>query len=375
MPPWTAADIPDQSGRTFVVTGANSGLGAVIASQLARAGGHVVVACRDIGKGEEAADAMPGDREVRHLDLADLGSIRAFADGVGQIDVLINNAGVMATPLARTTDGFELQIGTNHLGHFALTGLLIGRVSDRVVTMSSGAHRMGRIDFDDLNWERRRYQRWAAYGQSKLANLLFTYELQRRWAASGSSGAALAAHPGYAATNLQSHTDSFQDRVMEVTNRVFAQSADMGALPRPVRGDPAGSGRRLLCRTRRSARTTGTPDHRQVIPALLRPGHRPVAVDPVGNPDRRHFRLRLSRPPLDPGSVAHRPGGGGARSGQGAVTALEAGDGLPTAMAFLAATVNVYDFPLVNPVMVWETAVELKTIGVWVTPAMEGVTT
>ncbi len=174
---------------------------------------------------------MPGDREVRHLDLADLGSVRAFADGVGQIDVLINNAGVMATPLARTVDGFELQIGTNHLGHFALTGLLIGRVTDRVVTMSSGAHRMGRIDLDDLNWERRRYRRWAAYGQSKLANLLFTYELQRRWAAVGATGTALAAHPGYAATNLQSHTDSFQDRVMEVTNRVVAQSADMGALP------------------------------------------------------------------------------------------------------------------------------------------------
>jgi NAD(P)-dependent dehydrogenase (short-subunit alcohol dehydrogenase family) len=214
-----------------VVTGANSGLGAVIASQLARAGAHVVVACRDIAKGETAAEAMPGDREVRHLDLADLDSIRAFAAGVGQMDVLINNAGVMATPLARTADGFELQIGTNHLGHFALTGLLIGRVTDRVVTMSSGAHRMGRIDFDDLNWERRRYQRWAAYGQSKLANLLFTYELERRWTAAGASGKALAAHPGYAATNLQSHTDSFQDQVMGVTNRVLAQSAEMGALP------------------------------------------------------------------------------------------------------------------------------------------------
>jgi NAD(P)-dependent dehydrogenase (short-subunit alcohol dehydrogenase family) len=231
MTRWTVADIPDQSGRSYVVTGANSGLGKVIASQLARAGAHVVIACRDIAKGETAAEAMPGDREVRHLDLADLGSVRAFADGIGQIDVLINNAGVMATPLARTVDGFELQIGTNHLGHFALTGLLVGRVTDRVVTMSSGAHRLGRIDLDDLNWERRHYRRWAAYGQSKLANLLFTYELQRRWATAGSRGTALAAHPGYAATNLQSHTDSFQDRVMEVTNRVVAQSADMGALP------------------------------------------------------------------------------------------------------------------------------------------------
>ena len=130
MTRWAATDIPDQSGRTYVVTGANSGLGAVIASQLARAGAHVVIACRDIAKGEQAAEAMPGDREVRHLDLADLASVRAFAAGVGQIDVLVNNAGVMATPLARTVDGFELQIGTNHLGHFALTGLL-HRTGDR----------------------------------------------------------------------------------------------------------------------------------------------------------------------------------------------------------------------------------------------------
>ena len=231
MTQWTAADIPDQSGRTCVVTGANSGLGAVIASQLARAGALVIVACRETAKGEQAAQAMPGKTEVRQLDLADLASVQAFAAGIDEIDVLVNNAGVMATPLARTKDGFELQIGTNHLGHFALTGLLLGRVTDRVVTMSSGAHRMGRIDLDDLNWERRRYRRWAAYGQSKLANLLFTYELQRRWAAAGSRGTAFAAHPGYAATNLQSHTDSFQDRVMEVTNRVVAQSAEMGALP------------------------------------------------------------------------------------------------------------------------------------------------
>ncbi len=231
MTPWTAVDIPDQSGRTYVVTGANSGLGAVIASRLALVGAHVVVACRDVAKGERAADAMAGDREVRHLDLADLGSIRAFASGVGQIDVLINNAGVMATPLLRTADGFELQMGTNHLGHFALTGLLIGRVTDRVVTMSSGAHRMGRIDLDDLNWDHRRYQRWGAYGQSKLANLMFTYELERRLRAVGGGVKALAAHPGYAATNLQSHTDSFQDQVMGLTNRIVAQSADMGALP------------------------------------------------------------------------------------------------------------------------------------------------
>jgi NAD(P)-dependent dehydrogenase (short-subunit alcohol dehydrogenase family) len=231
MPKWTTSDIPDQSGRTHVVTGANSGLGAIIATELVRAGANVIVACRDTTKGEQAAAAMPGKTEVRHLDLANLASVREFAAGLGEIAVLINNAGVMATPKLRTKDGFELQIGTNHLGHFALSGLLLGRTTDRVVTMSSAAHRMGRIDLKDLNWERRRYQRWQAYGQSKLANLLFTYELERRLAAAGSTRKALAAHPGYAATNLQSHTDSIQDRVMSVTNGLFAQSAQMGALP------------------------------------------------------------------------------------------------------------------------------------------------
>ena len=153
---------------------------------------------------------------------------------------------------------------------------------------------MGRIDLDDLNWERRRYRRWAAYGQSKLANLLFTYELQRRWAAAGSRGTAFAAHPGYAATNLQSHTDSFQDRVMEVTNRVVAQSAEMGALPalyaatQPRLAGGSFVGPDGLFEQR------GYPTDREVVPTLLRPGHRPVAVDPVGKPDRGHLRIRLS---------------------------------------------------------------------------------
>jgi NAD(P)-dependent dehydrogenase (short-subunit alcohol dehydrogenase family) len=231
MSKWSAADIAKQSGRTFVVTGANSGLGAVTATELARSGAHVVVACRDTAKGKQAAAAMPGDVEVRQLDLADLTSVREFAAGLGEIAVLVNNAGVMATPKRQTKDGFELQIGTNHLGHFALTGLLLDRITDRVVTMSSAAHRTGRIDLQDLNWEHRRYQRWPAYGQSKLANLLFTYELQRRLTAAGSTRKAFAAHPGYAATNLQSHTDSIQDRLMNVTNRIIAQSARMGALP------------------------------------------------------------------------------------------------------------------------------------------------
>ncbi len=231
MAKWSAADIGDQTGRTIVVTGANSGLGACTARELARSGANVILACRDTAKGGAAAATMTGNVEVRPLDLSDLASVRAFADGIEHLDVLVNNAGVMATPLRRTKDGFELQIGTNHLGHFALTGLLLERITDRVVTVASVGHRMGRISLDDLNWERRRYQRWLAYGQSKLANLLFTYELQRRLAAAGSSVKALAAHPGYASTNLSSHTESIQDRVMALSDRVLAQSGEMGALP------------------------------------------------------------------------------------------------------------------------------------------------
>jgi NAD(P)-dependent dehydrogenase (short-subunit alcohol dehydrogenase family) len=231
MTKWTAADIPDQAGRTFVVTGANSGLGASTARALAGAGASVVLACRDTAKADEAAASMYGKVEVRKLDLADLSSVRSFSADIDHIDVLINNAGIMAVPKGRTTDGFERQIGTNHLGHFALTGLLLAKISDRVVTMSSFGHRMGKLHLDDLNYEHRRYERWSAYGQSKLANLMFAYELQRRLAAAGSAVKSLAAHPGYASTELQSHTESFQDKVMAIGNRLLAQSADMGALP------------------------------------------------------------------------------------------------------------------------------------------------
>lgn len=231
MTRWDASNIPDQTGRTFIVTGANSGLGAVAARALAGAGAEVVLACRNVDKGAALAAEIGPRARVARLDLADLASVREFASSVDAADVLINNAGVMAVPLARTADGFESQLGTNHLGHFALTGLLLDRISDRVVTVSSGAHAMGRIDFDDLNWERRKYQRWNAYGQAKLANLLFAYELQRRLTAAGSSKLSVAAHPGYAATELQSHTESFFDPLMSVGNRLFAQSAEMGALP------------------------------------------------------------------------------------------------------------------------------------------------
>lgn len=231
MAGWTAADIPDQSGRTAVVTGANSGLGQVVATELARAGARVVLACRDVGKGERAAARMPGEVEVRALDLADLASVRTFAAGIETpVDVLVNNAGLMAIPQKRTVQGFEMQFGVNHLGHFALTGLLLDRITDRVVALSSFAHRIGAIRLRDPNFTRG-YRRWAAYGQSKLANLMFAYELQRRLAESGSDVRAMAAHPGYAATNLQSRTESIMDAGMRLANRFVAQSAYMGALP------------------------------------------------------------------------------------------------------------------------------------------------
>jgi NAD(P)-dependent dehydrogenase (short-subunit alcohol dehydrogenase family) len=242
---WTAKDIPDQTGRLAVVTGANSGLGLVAARELARAGATVIVACRNTAKGEQALatirSAVPGARaEVGELDLADLASVRAFAERISaerdRVDLLINNAGIMAPPRRLTVDGFESQLGTNHLGHFALTGLLLGTLlaapRPRVVTVSSEAHRMGRMKFDDLQGERR-YQHWLAYGQSKLANLLFCFELQRRASAGGTELESMAAHPGYAATNLQSAGPGIAAErwAMAIANRVVGQSADMGALP------------------------------------------------------------------------------------------------------------------------------------------------
>jgi NAD(P)-dependent dehydrogenase (short-subunit alcohol dehydrogenase family) len=241
---WTADQIPDQSGRTAIVTGANSGLGLVTARELARHGARVVLACRNTQKGEAAqrdceGAAAGGELELEELDLASLDSVREFAErfrtGHDGLDLLINNAGVMATPRRSTADGFELQFGTNHLGHFALTGLLIGamegREDARVVTLSSNAHRVGRIAFDNLGGDRR-YFRWRAYGQSKLANLMFALELDRRLRAAGSTVTSLAAHPGYAATNLQFAGPPVLDAaVMKVLNVVIAQSDEMGALP------------------------------------------------------------------------------------------------------------------------------------------------
>jgi NAD(P)-dependent dehydrogenase (short-subunit alcohol dehydrogenase family) len=235
---WTASDIPDQSGRVAVVTGANSGLGLVTARELARAGAHVVIAIRNLEKGRHAAATITnGEVEVRGLDLGDLSSVRSFAEGLDQdhLDLLVNNAGVMAPPRRLTKDGFESQLGTNHLGHFALTGLLLTKLraapDPRVVTLSSGAHRIGTIHFDDLMGERR-YNNWLWYGQSKLANLMFCFELQKRATAAGSSLKSLAAHPGYARTNLQfAGPKWYEQMVMRVTNPLLGQSAEMGALP------------------------------------------------------------------------------------------------------------------------------------------------
>jgi len=241
---WTAERIPDQRGRVAVVTGANSGLGLVTAKELARHGATVVLACRDAAKAQRAADeiaaAAPGATvAVEALDLASLASVRACAerlrDGRETIDLLIANAGLMAPPRRTTADGFELQLGVNHLGHFALTGLLLDRLlatpGARVVTLTSGAHRIGRLNFDDLHGERR-YNRWRWYGQSKLANLMFALELDRRLRAAGATLTSVAAHPGYAATRLQEAAAPALDRlVMKATNALVAQSAEMGALP------------------------------------------------------------------------------------------------------------------------------------------------
>lgn len=230
MSDWTASQLPSFAGRTVIVTGANSGLGEITARELARVGAKVILACRNTEKGDAAAAGMTGDVEVLKLDLQDLASVRAFAEGVDTVDVLVNNAGIMAVPYAQTSDGFESQIGTNHLGHFALTNLLLPKITERVVTVSSLMHLFGKISIKDLNWKSRPYFAWPAYGQSKLANLLFTAELQRLLSAAGSPVRAIAAHPGYSATNLQGQTgNALGSKAMLVANRVFATEADFGA--------------------------------------------------------------------------------------------------------------------------------------------------
>jgi NAD(P)-dependent dehydrogenase (short-subunit alcohol dehydrogenase family) len=235
---WTENDVPDQRGRVAIVTGSNSGIGWDTARVLAQKGATVIMACRSLPKANTAANQIralkpTGKIEVMALDLGDLESVRAFAAAFlaqyDRLDLLINNAGVMMPPYGKTTQGFEQQFGINHLGHFALTGLLLERINAtpnaRIVTVSSGAHQYGIINFDDLNWEKR-YPPTRAYGQSKLANLLFTYELQRKLNAAGFNTLAVASHPGWTATNLQQHSAAIQ-----LLNPILAQNTAMGALP------------------------------------------------------------------------------------------------------------------------------------------------
>ena len=236
---WTHEQIGDQTGRIAVVTGANAGIGREDARQLAQHGATVILACRDAERGGQAADEIHGGEpagsvEVMALDLADLTSVRGFALAIhakfDRLDLLVNNAGVMMPPRSKTADGFELQFGTNHLGHFALTGQLLDLLLDtpesRVVTVASQAHRYAELDLDDLHWESRPYKDMPSYGQSKLANLLFTFELQRRLDAAGAGTIALAAHPGWTATDLQRHSGLFR-----WMNPFFAMKPWQGALP------------------------------------------------------------------------------------------------------------------------------------------------
>jgi len=241
---FTADDVPDQTGRRFVVTGANSGIGFEASKVLARKGAEVVMACRSVERAGRAADEInrlcDGDAQVRveELDLASLDSVRSFAERFDEeIDVLVNNAGVMAIPRSETQDGFETQFGVNHLGHFAFTGLLIDSIvkDGRVVTVSSGMHARGEMDFDDLHGEGS-YDKWDAYAQSKLANLLFAYELDRRLRETDSSIKSIGVHPGYADTNLQKRGpemagSKLRKTMMMAANKIFAQSAEAGALP------------------------------------------------------------------------------------------------------------------------------------------------
>jgi len=233
MKPWTTQDIPDQGGRTIIITGASSGIGMIAVIELARAGAHVIAAVRDVKKGERVLSNTTGKIEIKRLDLSSLASIRAFAGEIkNEFNALINNAGIMAIPQGKTEDGFELQIGTNHFGHFALTGLLMEKITDRIVTVSSIAHRVGNIDFSDINFEKRVYSSTAAYAQSKLANILFSKELQRRLDDAGLVIRSVASHPGLSKSNLHAAWQrNIWMNMADMGHRLIAQSTQQGALP------------------------------------------------------------------------------------------------------------------------------------------------
>lgn len=228
--PWT--EVPRQDGRRFVVTGANSGIGFETAKALADRGAHVVLAVRNPSKGEEAAAQMTGAVEVRTLDVSDLSSVRAFAADLGDVDVLVNNAGILGVPQGQSPDGFELHFATNHLGHFALTNLLLPRLTDRVVVVSSQSHRSGVLDLDDLDWARRGYSPYGAYAQSKLANMLFLAELQRRLTAAGSRLRVTGGHPGSTVTSITGNTgNALKTWVGSWGHGLVGMPAWKGALP------------------------------------------------------------------------------------------------------------------------------------------------
>ncbi len=236
---WDNQDVPDQKGRVAIVTGSSSGIGYETARVLAAKNATVIIAVRNLEKGQSALEKIKdehpeADARIMELDLASLDSVRRFAEefrrNISQLDLLINNAGVMMPPYSKTADGFELQFGTNHLGHFALTGLLLDMIlnteNSRIVTVSSGAHGTGKLDFDDLNWEKRKYKKMRTYADSKIANLYFTYVLQEKLEKAGSKTIAVASHPGWTGTELQRHVGLFK-----FLNRFLSQSIDMGALP------------------------------------------------------------------------------------------------------------------------------------------------
>jgi len=236
---WDSNNVPDQKERVAIVTGSSSGIGYETAHVLASKNATVIIAVRNLEKGNAAADKIRSehknaDVKVMELDLANLESVRNFGSvfkgNYIRLDLLINNAGVMMPPYSKTADGFELQFGTNHFGHFTLTGLLIDLIlkteNSRIVNVSSAAHKSGKIDFSDLNWEKRKYKKMQSYGDSKIANLYFSYELQRRLNRAGSNTIAVASHPGWTATELQRHVG-----FVNFLNRFFAQDIEMGALP------------------------------------------------------------------------------------------------------------------------------------------------
>ncbi len=285
MSTWRTEDIPDQSGRTAVVTGANSGLGLATTRELARRGARVIMACRSTDKGESAASdirrqAPEAKLDVRPLDLGSLESIQAFANDLdleaGRLDLLINNAGIMMTPQQTTHDGFELQLGTNHLGHFALTGLLLDTVQSaeagRVVTLSSIEHKSGHIEFGDLQSEDG-YAPRKAYRQSKLANAIFGVELDRRLRAAGSSAISVLAHPGYSDTNLQTTGPTGPMKaILKVGNKLLAQDADTGALPTLYAATAPGVEGGDFYGPDGFKEMRGNPTHVDVIPEARDPG-------------------------------------------------------------------------------------------------------